>query len=223
MAIVATASTTVRNKNLIFTLMCIAFTVWFGYDGLRRYPAANDRVVAIMAANARAGVGADKEQLAKLEGWPGWAQATSAERADVDAIVKATNAEGWHSAFDIRLQIYLTIGLAVVSLAAIARFLHGQRRRAIADENGLSPEPGLIIPWSDITKIDNTRWNKMGIVDLEYSGADGKIHRTLLDSYSLDDLPPLLNELATRADKAQFIPPVGDPAPSEDAETPAES
>jgi hypothetical protein len=210
MALVAPASKTVRNKNLIFLAMCIAFAVWFGYDGFTGWPSANDTVVQQMLARGEQGVGGiDKEELPLLRSWTGWASATPAQRAGITELVRKTSTEGWHSAFEISLQQYLTYGLGAVSVGAAAMFLRHQRRRAIADENGLSPEPGLIIPWSDITKIDNGRWRKTGIVDLEYSGADGKIHRTVLDDYLLDELPPVLNELSVRADKAQFIPPEG--------------
>lgn len=40
---------------------------------------------------------------------------------------------------------------------------------------------------------------------------------TELDDYKLDGLPPLLNELSTLADKAEFIPPAGTAA---EAQTP---
>jgi hypothetical protein len=217
MALVAPASTSVRNRNLIFLLMCVAFTLWFGYDGFFGWPAKDDLVVKQMIEKGeRDSGGVSKDMLVKLRAWPGYAAATPDQIKAMDTVVKSTSTEGWHSGFEIQLQKYLTYALGVISIGAIIWFFRCQRRRAIADENGLSTEPGLIIPWSDITKIDNTRWKKMGIVDVEYSGTDGRIHRTSLDDYLLDDLPPVLNELSVRADKAQFIPPE-----SQTAEEPA--
>lgn len=211
MALVARASTTVRNKNIILILLCAIFTAWFAYDGFHAWPTKNDALVKQQIAAI--GTKVDPSHGPALREWKSWQESTSAQRAEMTRRMENLHVEGWHSEFDINVQRYIVIGLAVATLAAIWWFFHCQRRRAIADDQGLSPAPGLFIPWNNITVIDNTRWKSTGIVDVTYVDANNTEQKTVLDDYQLDNLPPVLNEVAERATQAKLIPPPGEPAP----------
>lgn len=213
MALVATASTTVRNKNILMVVLCAVFAAWFGYDGLIGWPAVNDDTVQKTKIQYRDKVREDLR--AKVDAWPGWNQATAAERDAMNRIILDSNINAeskWHSPLDILFQRVLTVGLIVVTGAAVWWVIRCQKRRATADENSLSPAPGVSIPWEAIKTVDNTRWQKSGIVKLTYTDSAGVERPAVLDEYHLDNLRPILQELATRANNAQFIPPPETPA-----------
>jgi len=217
MAIVATASKDLRNRYLIIIVACFVFAAWFAYDGFKGWPEKNDAAVKQLVQMAKGGQGLGPDQLSVLLNWPGWSAATADQKAQISSIPVSKNV-GWHSAFEIQFQQGSVFALLLATAALIAWFMKVQRRRAIADESSLSPEPGLTIPWDAITKIDNTRWKKKGIVDLEYRDAAGQICKTKLDDFLLDGLRPLLNEVQEHAKNAEFISPEGaQPGDKDDA------
>lgn len=227
--LIARASNTVRNKNLLIILMCAAFMVWFGYDGWVGWPQRNDLIVrGPMTTMLQDGKIRGTEQLpieqieTAIKGWPGWNAADHLTRLQMTAIAQraATTGtiEGWHAETDIANQHYIVFGLAAATLAAIGWFFHCQRRRAIAEEGTVSPSPGVVVPWEKITQVDNTRWKASGIVEITYTTPEGS-QKAKFDDYELDREPLLLilDQLAEKAVNAEFIP-------KEDvAETPAAS
>jgi hypothetical protein len=219
MPLVAKASNTVRNKNLLIILMCVGFFVWFAYDGWVAYPRNNDRSVDKLKQMMADGKlkGDNQEQLDKwqaaLNQWKGWNQAMPDQREQMNIIAErgktiAGGVENWKSPFDINLQRYIVYGLGVAVAASIWWFIHCQRRRAIADDTMVSPTAGVEIPWDKITVVDNTRWKKSGIVDITYLDEQGNAQKATFDDYELDREPLLgiLDMLAEKADKAEFIP-----------------
>ena len=206
MQLIARASTTVRNKNILLTTLCVAFAFWFAYDGYIGWPARNDELVHAMKRmiiDNRL----DKVHEKTLDAWKGFNNSTAEEREAMYKIADAAHVEGWKTDLDLNMQRYITAGLAVVSVGAIGWFIRCQRRRVIADFNGLSPAPGVLIPWDKITKVDNTRWKK-GFVEITYTDELGNEDTALLDDYIVER-PPLieiLKELDARATKAEFLP-----------------
>jgi hypothetical protein len=212
MPIVAKASKTVRNKNLILVLMCAGFAAWFAYDGFLGWPKGNDASVAAAAQNPK--LVFKDEDLATLRSWPGHSNSTEIQRLEIAKILHDHTPDlTFRTDSEISLQQEIVYGLALATFAALLFFFNCQRRRAILDTDAktLSPKPGLLLPIDAITKIDNTRWKKTGIVDITYTTPAGKLAETDLDDYKLDGLPPLLNELSTLAEKAEFIPPPARP------------
>ena len=212
MPLVARASKTVRNKNLLIVLMCVVALSWFAYDGFVGWPAANDLVVKYMKNVMMPKGDLDREVQPDLDQWKGWNHEDAATRQKMSVIVKTAakvgNVEGWKYPFDIQLQQWIVLGLAVTTAASIWWFLHCQKRRAIAEEASVSPSQGVIIPWDKITRVDNTRWKKMGIVEITYSDAQGQPRKAAFDDYDLEREPLLaiLDQLAEKAVHAEFIP-----------------
>jgi hypothetical protein len=219
MPLVAKASNTVRNKNLLIILMCAGFFVWFAYDGWVAYPRTNDIAVTKLKQMMADGKLKARDQIELdqwqelLNQWKSWNAAAPQEREVMNKIA-LTGKEifggvgDWKRPFDIELQRYIVYGLGVAVIAAVWWFIHCQRRRAIADEATVSPAPGVVIPWDKITIVDNTRWKKSGIVDITYTDAQGATRQAKFDDYELDREPLLtiLDMLAEKADKAEFIP-----------------
>lgn len=225
MAIVARASTTVRNKNLLIILMCAVFFAWFAYDGYVGYPKRNDRLVGQMKTWVEEGkISPDFET--ELRAWKGWSNETPDARKRMDEIVASNKnkvkVEDWKAVLDISVQRWIVLGLAGATAASIWWFFHCQRRRAIAEETTVSPAEGVVVPWDKITRVDNTRWKSTGIVEITYPGADGKPQKAKFDDYELerDPLLEILDQLAIKAVNAEFIPKEDTPAeppPSEPA------
>ena len=122
---------------------------------------------------------------------------------------KVGKVEGWKNPFDIQLQRWIVLGLAAATAASLWWFLHCQKRRAIAEESTVSPAPGVVVAWDKITRVDNTRWKKMGIVEITFSDSQGHAHKAKFDDYELEREPLLaiLDQLAEKAAvHAEFIP-----------------
>lgn len=213
MPLTAPASKTVRNKNLMLIGLVVVFAFWFAYDGWKGWPAKNDEIVTkqIPSRISQNKLPADVAAPFQNPVWAGWNQETPERRKLLEDVAREYHFDGFHGEVDIWLQKAIVGGLIVSTIVAIWWFMHCQKRRAVVDDSGLSPASGVLIPWDTITKVDNTRWKKSGIVDITYldNGAE-KIAK--LDDYLLDNLPPVLNEVAVRATKAQVITPAEDAA-----------
>lgn len=223
MALIATASKTVRNKNLIMLVMFLGATGWFAYDGWISYPKNNDKLVAEMKVNATKGNGLNMDDLPLLEKWPanngdgqGWNSASSELRDQVyNDIVKRKNvATGWKTQTDILVQKLLVGFLIFASGGVVWWYLHCQKRRVVADEKGLILNHVTEIPWGNITKIDNRDWKKKDIVTIEYKATgqaagteQGTTQTAILDGYNLDNLVPVLEVLAEKATNAEVLNP----------------
>jgi hypothetical protein len=224
MAVVARASKTVRNKNILIILMCAGFLGWFGYDGFVGYPASNDRLVEAMGrmiADNRV----SEEFKPEIDQWNkdgGWNHVPTAARDRMNDIVQSSKnhvkVEGWKSPVDVKIQQYIVYGLATATVAAIWWFFRCQRRRAIADETTVSPAEGVVVPWEKITRVDNTRWKSTGIVEITFPGPDGTPQKAKFDDYETEREPLLsiLDMLAEKAVNAEFLP-------KEEAEAPAQA
>ena len=221
---VARASKTVRGKNLIILLMCLVFFGWFFYDGYFTYPANNDRKVASLVDNPA--VSLPTKVLA--QDWQrdgGWSRLPEARHEQMNqALDEETrnnhiNKDGWKGPFDVRLQRILAWGLLGCLAGSVWWFVHCQRRRAIAEEGTVSPMPGVVIPWAKITRVDNTRWKSVGIVDITYTNERGETRQADFDDYKLEREPLLaiLDELGEKAVNAEFVPKEEGKEPVKDA------
>ena len=217
-SLTARASNTVRNKNIILFLMCASFTVWFAYDGMIGWPERNDRIVKQMKGLVAERT-LDPKYLPALENWPTWDNATSAQKSEMSHVVKqaGSRVERWEEETSVRNQLIITWALAAVSMGALCWLIMCQRRRVTADEHGLSPSPGLLIPWDRIKVVDNTLWNKKGYVHITYEGSTGAERKVTLDDYIVERLPliEILKVIDARATRAEFLPKAGAEAPAE--------
>ncbi len=208
MPLIARASTTVRNKNILILLMCAGFLSWFAYDAWVRYPRDNDRLVTVMKSYVE-GNRLSATNLPQLEAWTGWAHEDSQSRANMTTLAQnEAKIENWRSETDINTQKYIVIALALAVIAAIWWFFHCQARRAIADELSISPAKGVVIPWDKIIRINNTRWKSTGIVEITYLDAAGKEQSAKFDDYEIEREPLLeiLDQMADKATRAEIIP-----------------
>ncbi|HUO08452.1 MAG TPA: hypothetical protein VM008_09155 [Phycisphaerae bacterium] len=205
--IIARASSTVRNKNLLIVLMCLAMACWFAYDGFIGWPSRNNQLVDGPISTRIKDDPMYAQYLPVLTDWKGWNDSDAHTRDVMSGIAHALNTEGWKTDTDISNQKYIVIALAIATLASIVWFAHCQRRRAIAQGDTVSPSPGIIIPWQKITLVDNNRWKSMGIVTITYDIGEGP-KKAKFDDYETEREPLLmiLDQLAEKAVNAEFIP-----------------
>ncbi len=153
MALIARASKTVRNKNLIIVFMCALCAAWFAYDGFHTYPANHDRIVRFLQDKDT-----NPEDLELLHHWKDWNNESQENRLRMDQIIKSdkttVHVEGWKEVADISVQRWIVAVLGASVIGSLAWFIACQRRRAIADEKTVSPAPGVAIPWENITVVD---------------------------------------------------------------------
>ena len=213
MPIVAKANTGYSIRILIMAVLCAVFAFWFAKDGWIGYPQQNDAIVQrLLDPKTATPQSALPEAQAKLKSWPGYANASSKQISEMGTLVKNSNIEDWHTELDMLVQRGIVFGLVLGVLATLYFYYRYTRKRAIADEAGLSPAQGILIPWESITKIDNTQWDKRGIVTITYKAVEGGEPQTaILDDYDLDNLPAVLEEVSNRAIHAEFDPPLADP------------
>lgn len=212
MPVVASANLNYSIRLAIVVLLCIGAALWFSYDGWKNWPAQNDKLIKYVIDNPR-GTQGDQVNMDKFKAWPGYAIATPEQIAAMDITTKQTDISDWKTSHDIWLQRILGVGVGVVAIFFIWKFIsYRTRHRAVADDTSLSPGPGVVIPWDNITKVDNTLWKKKGIVTLTYTDAGGQEKTAVLDEFDLDHLVPVLMELEKHAKKAEFISPPEDSA-----------
>jgi hypothetical protein len=206
---IATASKSYSRRILLMVLLCAGVGAWFCYDGWSTYPTRNDAIVKNVLHNPK---GEEYTYLDTFKNWPGYQSATAEQIATMDDTTKKSQIDEWKTARDIFWQRVLGAGVCVVSLVILGWYFKYRSKRASADETGLSPAPGVTVPWGSITTVDNTRWEKSGIVTVTWKDAAGAEQSAKLDEYDLDHLVPVLMEIEKHATSATFIPPPGTPA-----------
>src|SRR5579864_1814042 len=100
--IIARASNTVRNKNLIIVLMCVAMACWFAYDGWIGWPTRNNQLVEGPIATRVHDDPLYIQYKPDLDAWHGWNDSDSQTRQTMSNIAHALNTEGWKTETDIR-------------------------------------------------------------------------------------------------------------------------
>jgi hypothetical protein len=207
MPIVARASWGYAVRILIMAVLCAIFAFWFAYDGVIGWPARDDGLVKYMLDHPNPHIDSPQAQTV-LHAWPGFSKATSEQVKEMGDLAKASGIDEWKTELDLFWQKMIVVGLVLGTAGTLYFFYRYTRKRAIADDAGLSPAAGLVIPWANITKIDNTQWDKRGMVTITYTDSASQSQTAVLDDYDLDNLPVLLEEVAQRATNATFDPPV---------------
>jgi len=211
--IMARATNTVRNKNIAMLVLCVVFLGWFAYDGFSHWPARNDGVVTYMKGMTEDDPPRlDPKYRTELEAWKGWNHETTETRGRMHAIATEAARTGrvdtWKGPLDMAVQRWIVLGLIGAVAAATWWLLRCQKRRAIANESGVSPARGVEIPWDKIELVDNTRWKSAGIVEITYTDAQGNKKKAKFDDYETEREPliQILDLIAEKAVKAEFIP-----------------
>ncbi|RIK69359.1 MAG: hypothetical protein DCC65_01045 [Planctomycetota bacterium] len=113
------------------------------------------------------------------------------------------------SATSIATQKYIAVGLAVLAVYLLRFVMKVRNTRLVLDEAGLVYNGRGPIPWAAMKRLDSTRFNDKGWVDLYYD--EGGAERALrLDEYHLALFDDIIDEICARKGFENPLP-VGEP------------
>ena len=84
---------------------------------------------------------------------------------------------------------YAQLGICLpIGLLALWGLLRGLRRRIEMDDQGLSTNWGLTVPFAGITELNKERWRSKGIAIVHFSNG-GRPRRMVLDDWKFQQQP----------------------------------
>jgi hypothetical protein len=161
--VVARASTEYRVKRLIIVAMLVGMGGWFGYDGLVKWPAENQKI----------------EQTRK--------DIEAARKANDEPKVRSMEADlgklQLHTETDLRWQRVLAMILPPAGFFVLGWSLYYSRGSYRLRDNILGVPGHPPIPLDAVRAIDKTLWDRKGIVYIDYELANGKAGNACLDDF----------------------------------------
>ncbi len=87
----------------------------------------------------------------------------------------------YHYSSEIKGQMWIANILWAMAVVTFFYMMVGSRRRLSADEDSLTSESGVRIPFSSVYEIDTRKWDKKGLAYLRYHNAEGAEKRAVID------------------------------------------
>jgi hypothetical protein len=179
-----------RWRMLFVSLFCLAFTLWFIYDGAIGYPAqaVRAREYQELEQSGREGWLDEWEKLAVERGWPTGDPGEPKGKADF--IVQ-----------------FMMAGIMVLFLIPFLYIYFNTRGSWIEiDDDGFSTSWGERCNFDDVTVFDKRKWYNKGIAVLRYE-ENGKKRRLVLDDckYDRDVTEYFVREVELELDEEQII------------------
>ncbi|HCD32537.1 MAG TPA: hypothetical protein DER01_09010 [Phycisphaerales bacterium] len=151
-------------RLVVVSIITLIGGFWFCYDGFIGYPHQQKVAQAYIQF----------QDEGRVDQWPAYAQ----ERG------WTAQPESPKSDSDIWLQRILGLAAMPVGLIFGIATLRSLGRCVTCDDDGISANKGKTIPFDAITKLDKSRWQKKGIVIVQYEH-DGKKGHILLDDWKM--------------------------------------
>jgi hypothetical protein len=104
-----------------------------------------------------------------------------------------------------------TVVLLPGSIVLLVAFAVISKARVVADDRGIDVNSKQMIPWSAITKIDDSSYAK-GIVSVFYTRG-GQEDKYVIDNYKLSHFDELLDEISSH--RPDLLPPENEEEPTE--------
>ncbi len=210
MAAKATVSPGYRWRLGIIAIALLAFSGWFLYDGLVKYPELQRMELAF--AQLQQDYPGDWNSrwltMAEEEGWP--TETPEAPRSD----------------WSIRTQYICAAITLPIGLIFLAGFVRASGRWVASDETGLSTSKGQRAAWDQIEAVDSSRWKSKGIAVVHYkaengggsSGGASGAGRITLDDWKFDTpaTKQIYRDIADHTTGLIEPESTPDPAPAED-------
>ena len=167
--VVARAGSYYRNTRYLMAAMCVLGGLWFAYDGWVGWPESTRL---------------HEEAKVKLK------EAQDANDSEKIQLYSDQMTENkFHDEHDILLQKRLAFALPPIGVAILAWSLYRSRGAYRLEGKSLSVPGHPTVALDDITKIDKQKWDRKGIVHLNYEKADKKTGVITLDDF-IYDRPP---------------------------------
>ena len=151
-------------RLVVVTVITLIGGLWFSYDGFIGYP--HQQKVALEYVQFQEDGRVDQwPEHAKSQGWA------------VTPQMPKSNSDIWLQRLlgGVALSIGIVFGLAS---------LRSMGRHVACDEEGISNKVYPKVPFDAITKLDKSRWQKKGIVVVQFE-LDGKSGRMVLDDWKM--------------------------------------
>lgn len=179
----ASISSSYRWRLGVVALFCLAFSAWFFYDAVVKYP----KQIADYAEYERLKTDHPQDYMQR---WDEYARAHGLE---------PTSAPVTRQSKDIPAQYILGALTGVVGLAFLVSYVRSGGRWIAADDQGLHTSWGQHAPWGSLTSIDKARWKTKGIAVVHYKDpAAGSERKLTLDDWKYDRDPT--TELVAQVD-----------------------
>jgi len=222
-----------KGRTIFITVMLVAFSAWYFYDGLVKYPqdnltAARDALVPRpdalppldpnIDADTAKGVsdGAALDALIERLGAPGWRHGDECRwfgrggqlrvAAPGGKVAEAEWIAGRYDTHDIQVQIWIGSIMGVLGLLMLGQLVRVLRTRVVLDPSGLRLGSRPPIPLSAMTKIDASRYKEKGWVTLHHH-AGGRTRTTRLDCDVIDRFRPIIESICQGKGWACPLPP----------------
>lgn len=215
------------RRQLLVLIFVLIGGVWFAYDGWIAWPRANRaeyvdlfdtkppidalKIYPAVTEKQTAGL-AGAKTLAELEqalgGPPSRATPGEVEWFGVAGRIAVKVQDGRPTAqpefksarrteTDLLWQKAIGVGLVVLALGLLAKFMRLRGLRYTLDDAGLSVPGSGAIGWDAMKKLDIDRYVEKGYVDLRYSES-GQEKSVRLDSYEIAAFDEIIDELCRR-------------------------
>ena len=166
---VARAGSYFRNARYAITVMIVLAGAWFFYDGFYKWPEETRQY---------------GELQAKIE-----AANERQDTAEVGRLSELQKGYKFHDAEGIRWNKGLGLILPPLGILLLARWLYISRGKFELDAGDVLHAPGHPpIPASDVTQIDDERWDKKGVAYLT-ADVGGGARRVKLDDFVYESGP----------------------------------
>ncbi len=228
--IISGTSSERKGRTIFITIMLVAFSAWYFYDGTVKYPkdnlsaardALNPRPEELppispdihrqTAANIAPGEPIDAV-VARL-GPPGWQHSDERRWFAPGGQVKVTvrngtvsDAEWIDGKFDTTVQLWIGSIMGVLGFAMLVQLVRVLRTRVVLDDNGLHLGSKPPIPFDAMSKIDASRYKEKGWVTL-YHSSDARERQTRLDCDVIDLFRPIIEAICARKSWDSPLPP----------------
>ena len=169
-----------RWKHLIVSVAMIAFGLWFAYDGWRKWPAENARIVEVQKSKDAATAAGDT--------------------AKVEVLAKELQELNHHTEMDLAIQKILAVALVAFGLFWGAWTVKDTRGVYRMSGTTLHVPGHPPVSVDDIRRIDKRKWDKKGIAYLHYeTGAPPTAGVLKLDDFAYERKP--VDEMLERIEK----------------------
>ena len=165
----ASVSKSYKIQLAVMGLFILFWALYFLYDGYKGYP--YKRMIAQEFATFKEQGRTDEwRAYANEKGWP-----------------DGTHGEPGHnySDWDIRTQKIIGFGLLPISLMYCWAFLRSFGKRINLEDSAITTSWGSRVPFSDIVRLNKSRWRTKGIAVASYSDG-GKTKNLVLDNFKYD-------------------------------------
>ncbi|MEM6394422.1 MAG: hypothetical protein AAF797_16770 [Planctomycetota bacterium] len=185
----ATISGGYRWRPGLIALFCIGFGFYCLYDGFIAYPKQIEQFDKLELIVAKA----DPQHPEHDPEYVNWRSQETwnklAEKHGIEGSITEVESYSDRSQGDVYTQFIMASIVFPIGLYALYIYISSGSRFVEADHEGVRDHKKQSAAWSDLTGIENPKWDTKGIARLVFKNSDGSEGRILLDDWKFDTEP----------------------------------